>query len=111
MLEQNLVGLASHLEHSTRRGRSSPIERSAHWFSAISDSEPHHTYLKRASADLARTCEAMESQLGDSDEMLFIQNLQSLAEYIRVAQVSAGCVVGGVVSVLLLLLLLLVRIC
>lgn len=86
MLEQNLVGLTGHLEHSNRRGRGSPMERSAHWFSAISDSEPHHTYLRRASADLARTCEGMEGQLGDSDESLFIQNLQSLTDYIRVAQ-------------------------
>ena len=87
MLEQNLVGLTSHLEQSARRGRGSPMERSAHWFSAISDSEPHHTYLKRAAADLARTCEGVELHGGDSDEMLFIQNLQSLADYIRVAQV------------------------
>lgn len=94
MLEQNLVGLTGHLEHSNRRGRGSPMERSAHWFSAISDSEPHHTYLRRASADLARTCEGMEGQLGDSDESLFIQNLQSLTDYIRVAQV--GGVAGHV---------------
>lgn len=67
------------------------MERSAHWFRAISDSEPSHTYLKRASADLARTCEVMEGgQVGDSDEMLFIQNLHSLADYIRVAQVGYG---------------------
>ena len=91
MLEQNIVGLTSHLEHSSRRGHGSIMERSAHWFSAISDSEPNHTYLKRASADLARTCEGMESQLGNSDEMLFTQNLQSLADYIRVAQVSVSC--------------------
>lgn len=87
MLEQNLVGLSSHLEQSSRKGHGSPMERAAHWFQAISDSEPDHTYLKRASTDLARTCEAMESQVGDSDEMLFIQNLQSLTDYVRVAQV------------------------
>lgn len=86
-LEQNMVGLTSHLEQSARRGHGSPMERAAHWFRAISDSEPHHTYLKRAAADLARTCEGMEAQLGDSDEMLFIQNLQSLTDYVRVAQV------------------------
>ena len=74
------------------------MERTAHWFRAISDSEPHHTYLKRASADLARTCENIDGQIGDSDEMLFIQNLQSLADYIRVAQVGVvimSCDWGG----------------
>ena len=87
MLEQNLTGLSSHLEQSARKGHGSPIERAAHWFRAISDSEPHHTYLKKASTDLARTCEGINGQLGDSDEMLFIQNLRSLTDYIRVAQV------------------------
>ena len=70
------------------------MERMAHWFRAISNSEPHHTYLKRASADLARTCENIDGQIADSDEMLFVQNLQSLTDYIRVAQVG---VVRGVV--------------
>lgn len=87
-----MVGLTSHLEQAARRGNGSPMERAAHWFRAISDSEPHHTYLKRAAADLARTCEGMEGQFGDSDEMLFIQNLQSLADYVRVAQVCIVCV-------------------
>ncbi len=87
MLEQNLTGLSSHLEQAARKGRGSSMERAAHWFRAVSDSEPHHTYLKRAAADLARTCESMEGQVGDSDEFLFIQNLQSLTDYIKVAQV------------------------
>ena len=35
----------------------------------------------------ARTCEVMETQPHDSDETLFIHNLQSLADYVRSAQV------------------------
>ena len=88
MLEHNLAGLSSHLEQSARKGYGSPMERAAHWFRAISDSEPDHTYLKRASTDLARTCESMDVQFRDSDELLFIQNLHSLTDYIGVAQVS-----------------------
>ena len=94
MLEQNLIG--PYLSLGTRyqkRAWLSPWKGVLIGSAPISDSEPHHTYLKRASADLARTCEAMENHMGDSDEMLFIQNLQSLADYIRVAQVG---VVGGV---------------
>lgn len=88
MLEQNLSGLSSHLEQGARKGYGSPMERAAHWFRAIGDSEPDHTYLKKASTDLARTCESMEGQLRDSDEVLFIQNLHSLTDYVRVTQVS-----------------------
>ena len=63
-------------------------ERTGHWFRAISESEPDETYLKTAAADLSRTCEATESQHSDSDETLFIHNLQSVADYVRAAQVN-----------------------
>ena len=33
-------------------------------------------------------CEVMEGHHGDTDETLFIQNLQSIADYVRAAQVS-----------------------
>ena len=85
-LEQNINGLVSHLEQAVRR--KATAERTGHWFRAISESEPDDTYLKTAAADLSRTCEATESQHGDSDETLFIHNLQSVADYVKAAQVS-----------------------
>ena len=80
----------SHLEQSVRR--KAGAERTGHWFRAISESEPDETYLKTAAADLSRTCEATECQHSDSDETLFIHNLQSVADYVRAAQVSIICV-------------------
>ncbi len=62
----------------------------AHWFWAIANGEPSNTYLRIASTDLARTCEAIESNRGgvsDGDDMLCIENLQSIADYIHSAQV------------------------
>lgn len=83
-LEQHTQGLASHLEQSSRR--KTAMEKTGHWFRAISESEPAETYLKRAASDLARSCEVMEGHHGDTDEILFIQNLQSIADYVRAAQ-------------------------
>ncbi|CAI7992835.1 Sorting nexin-7 [Geodia barretti] len=80
-LEQNLLGLANHLEQSVRRKTHS--ERTAHWFRAISESEPGDTYLKTASSDLARTCDTMETSHGDSEDTLLVHNLQSIADYVR----------------------------
>jgi hypothetical protein len=80
-LEQNLLGLANHLEQSVRRKTHS--ERTAHWFRAISESEPGDTYLKTASSDLARTCNTMETSHGDSEDTLLVHNLQSIAYYVR----------------------------
>jgi hypothetical protein len=82
-LEQNLLGLATHLEQSMRRKTSS--ERTAHWFRAISECEPGDTYLKTAACDLARTCDTMETNHGDSEDTLLIHNLQSIADYVRTA--------------------------
>ena len=73
------------MEQAARR--KAAAERTGHWFRAISESEPDETYLKMAAADLSRTCEATESQQSDSDETLFIHNLQSVADYVRAAQV------------------------
>ena len=92
-LEQNINGLVSHLEQSVRRKASA--ERTGHWFRAISESEPDDTYLKTAAADLSRTCEATEGQQTDSDETLFIHNLQSVADFVRASQVSLGVREGG----------------
>lgn len=75
----------SHLEQSVRR--KAGADRTGHWFRAISESEPDVTYLKTAAADLSRTCEATECQHSDSDETLFIHNLQSVADFVRAAQV------------------------
>ena len=80
----------SHLEQSVRRKAGG--ERTGHWFRAISESEPDETYLKTAAADLSRTCEATECQQSDSDETLFIHNLQSVADYVRASQVSTVAV-------------------
>lgn len=82
-LEQNLLGLANHLEQSMRRKTSN--ERTAHWFRAVCESEPADTYLKAATSNLARTCDAMESHHGDSEDTLLIHNLQSIADYVRAA--------------------------
>ena len=87
-LEQNILGLANHLEQASRRKNTT--ERTGHWFRAISESEVTDTYLRTAAGDLARMCEVMEGHHADSDETLFIQNLQSIADYVRTAQV-CGC--------------------
>ncbi|XP_064396977.1 uncharacterized protein LOC135343878 isoform X2 [Halichondria panicea] len=81
-LEQNILGLVSHLEQASRKGTSTG--KIGHWFRAISDSEPLDcvTYLRTAASDLSRTCEAIESHHTDSDDGLLVQNLQSIAEYI-----------------------------
>ena len=84
-LEQNIVGLANYLEQESRR--KTTTERTGHWFRAISEAEGTDTYLRSASSDLARMCEVMEGHHADSDETLFIQNLQSMADYVRKAQV------------------------
>ena len=65
----------------------SPLPPSLPPSRAISESEPSETYLKTASSDLARTCETMESNHGDSEDTLLIHNLQSIADYVRAAQV------------------------
>ena len=59
------------------------------WFRAIAKGEPCDTYVKTASTDLARTCEAIESHHlnSDGDDALCVQNLQSIADYIRGAKV------------------------
>lgn len=49
-LEQNILGLASHLESASRRRTA--LEKTGHWFRAISEAEPATTYLKRATGDL-----------------------------------------------------------
>ena len=61
----------------------------SHWFWAIAHGEPSNTYLKISSTDLARTCEAIESNRAgtDGDDTLCIQNLQSIADYVHSAQV------------------------
>ena len=53
------------------------------------------TYLRTAASDQARMCEVMEGHQADSDETLFIQNLQSIADFVRTAQVCGLGVVGG----------------
>ena len=53
------------------------------------------TYLRTAASDLARMCEVMEGHHADSDETLFIQNLQSIADYVRTAQVCNDMWVQG----------------
>ena len=91
-LEQNILGLANHLEQASRRKNTT--ERTGHWFGAISESEVTDTYLRTAAGDLARMCEVMEGHHADSDETLFIQNLQSIADYVRTALRTAqvcGC--------------------
>ena len=62
----------------------------SHWFHQMANGEPCDTYLKLAAGDLARTCEVIEMQHGttDGDDTLFIQNLQSVADYIHSASVS-----------------------
>ena len=92
-LEQNILGLANHLEQTSRRKNTT--ERTGHWFRAISESEVMDIYLRTAASDLARMCEVMEGHHADSDETLFIQNLQSIADYVRTAQVCGLGVVGG----------------
>ncbi len=86
-LEQNILGLVSHLEQASRKGTSTG--KIGHWFRAISDSEPLDcvTYLRTAASDLSRTCEAIESHHTDSDDGLLVQNLQSIAEYIVTSKV------------------------
>ena len=64
-----------------------PSEKTAHWFRALSESEPVETYLKFAASDLARTCESVEGHQIDTDDTLFIQSLQSIADYVKAAQV------------------------
>ena len=91
-LEQNILGLANHLEQTSRRKNTT--ERTGHWIRAISESEVMDTYLRTAASDLARMCEVMEGHHADSDETLFIQNLQSIADYVRTAQVCGLEVVG-----------------
>ena len=61
----------------------------SHSFWAIANGEPSNTYLKIASTDLARTCEAIESHRAgsDGDDALCVQNLQSIADYMHSAQV------------------------
>ena len=89
-LEQNIVGLANYLEQESRR--KTTTERTGHWFRAISEAESADTYLRSSASDLARMCEVMEGHHADSDETLFIQNLQSMADYVRKAQVHTTCV-------------------
>ncbi len=86
-LEQNILGLVSHLEQASRKGTSTG--KIGHWFRAISDSEPLDcvTYLRTAASDLSRTCEAIESHHNDSDDGLLVQNLQSIAQYIITSKV------------------------
>ena len=55
---------------------------------AISEAEPSSTYLQKAAESLSRTCQASESQNTDGEEMVCLQNLQSIADYIHAAQVS-----------------------
>eukprot|EP00731_Ephydatia_muelleri_P012936 Em0007g246a len=83
-LEHHLLGLALHIEQSTRSKNSA--EKTAHWFRALSESEPVETYLKFAASDLARTCESVEGHQIDTDDTLFIQSLQSIADYVKAAQ-------------------------
>lgn len=65
----------------------------SHWFKAIANGEPSNTYLKIACTDLARTCEAIESHRtagSDGDDALYLQNLQSIADYVHSAQVCSS---------------------
>ena len=86
-LEQNIFGLVNHLEQTSRKVTST--EKIGHWFRAISDAEPAEsaTYLKTAAGDLSRTCEAIEGHHNDLDDGLLVQNLHSIAEYVRAAEV------------------------
>ncbi len=91
-LEQNLLGLVSHLEQASRKSSSS-TGKIGHWFRAVSDSEPVEclTYLRTAASDMSRTCEAIESHHNDTDDGLLVQNLQSIAHYIIAAKVRTHC--------------------
>lgn len=63
------------------------------WFNSISSGEPCDTYLKLSAGDLARTCEVIELHRStfDGDDTLYVQNLQSIADYIQSAIVSFMC--------------------
>ncbi|KAL5517262.1 hypothetical protein EMCRGX_G002771 [Ephydatia muelleri] len=73
-LEHHLLGLALHMEQSTRL--KSSTEKTVHWFCALSESEPANTYLKVAMGNLAQTYESVEGHQIDTDDTLFIQSLQ-----------------------------------
>lgn len=55
---------------------------------AISEAEPCSSYLQKAAESLSRTCQATESQHTDGEDIVCLQNLQSIADYIHAAQVS-----------------------
>ena len=61
-LEQNVLGLATHLEQSSRR--KTTTEKTGHWFRAISESESNDTYLRTAANDLGK-CGNIHSLVGE----------------------------------------------
>lgn len=67
-----------------------PEETMSSCLQAISEAEPCSTYLQKAAESLSRTCQASESQNADGEEMVCLQNLQSIADYIHSAQVSSS---------------------
>ncbi|KAL5496658.1 hypothetical protein EMCRGX_G012991 [Ephydatia muelleri] len=80
-LEHHLLGLALHMEQSTRL--KSSTEKTVHWFCALSESEPANTYLKVAMGNLAQTYESVEGHQIDTDDTLFIQSLQIMCRQHR----------------------------